>query len=115
MLTWLPIVCLVFAAIATIICVRCSGNAQRTLETCSDVRRDTSYCKKQAEETLELCKKVFRERKNKLENCGWTNLDLEEIARIELKVLQIINDNNDDIHALKLEIIETLSEELKAL
>ncbi len=115
MLTWLPIVLLVLTALATIICVRCSGNAQRTLETCNDVRMDTSYCKKQAEETLELCRKVFRERKNKLEDRGWTNLDLEEIARIELKVLQAMSDNDDNMHALKLAVIETLSEELKAL
>ncbi len=108
MLTWFPIVCLFSIFVATIICIRCSGNTQRTLEKCKEECIDTKYY-------ANKCSKVFRERKDKLEDRGWTNLDIEEITRIELKVLQVINDNDGDTPALKLAVVEVLSEELKGL
>lgn len=108
MLIWLPIVCLVFAALATIICVKCSGRAQDTLEECREQKLDTKYYFNQ-------CQKIFKERKDRLENRGWTNVDVEYITEIKLKVLQTINDNSTNMTAMKFAVMDLLDEELKNL
>ena len=108
MLTWLPIICLALSFLATIICVRCSGNTQRMLERCREEQLDTK-------DHLDQCKKIFRERKDKLDERDWTNLDVEYITEIKLKVLQTINNNNTNMTALKFAVMDLLDEELENL
>ena len=80
----------------------------RILEECREERLDTRYYSDE-------CRKIFRERKDKLDGRGWTNLDVEYITEIKLKVLQTINNNNTNMTALKFAVMDLLDEELENL
>ena len=108
MLTWLPIVCLVLVTLATIICLKCSGKAQDVLERCREEQLDTK-------DYFDQCQKIFKERKDKLDGRGWTNVDVEYITEIKLKVLQTINNNKTNMTALKFAVMDLLDKELENL
>lgn len=108
MLIWITGLCFLLLIIAIVICVKCSGKVQDILEACREEKLDTK-------DYFDQCKKIFRERKDRLDNRGWTNLDVEYITEIKLKVLQTINNNNTNMTALKFAVMDLLDKELENL
>lgn len=105
------IVNIIFALISVVCFLCCIG--------CRTSAGDyAEYAREHAEEARWLVgksKEIFRERKDRLEKIGYTNIDVDEVSRIQVKVLEVMNACQGNASAMKLAVMETLAKELKEL